>query len=290
MTPSRPTLLATTLGLLTLTATQEAHAQSAWTQPEGEAFLQASLTNIGPYDTLFRRSGPDFTTGREITETSLELYGEYGLSEGWTLVGNLPFRSVDAGDLVSGATLQPVTIEEGSLSALGNLLVGVRHPLSAPGADTALAAQLDLELPTGSTDSATGLATGLDAFTLRPWLSVGRGYGKAYAQAHLGLSLRTDSYSHDWRLGGEVGYRFTESLLVAGTLDLVDSFENGSVDLDPRRLETGLFIDEQEYLSPGIKALWQFGERFGLSASLRGAITGNNVPEAPFVMIGLTYR
>lgn len=273
---------------LALSISSGAHAQSAWTQPEGEVFLQASLTNIGPYDTLYRRSGPDLVTGREITETSLELYGEYGLSDAWTLVGNLPLRSVDAGDLVSGATLQPVTIEEGSLSALGNVLVGLRRSFS--NGDTAIAGQLDLELPTGSTDAATGLATGLDAFTFRPWVSVGRGFGKTYAQAHLGLSLRTDSYSHDWRLGGEVGYQFTERLLIAGTLDLVDSFQNGSVSLDPRRLETGLFVDQQEYLSPGIKGLWQFGEHFGLSASLRGAITGNNVPKAPFLMIGLTYR
>ena len=263
-------------------------AQSAWTQPDGASFFQLSATRIGPYDKLFRSSGPDLVTGREITETSFELYGEYGLTDAWTLVGNIPFRSVDGGDLVSDATIQPVTIEEDTLDDLGNILVGVRR--SFGNGPTAFAGQLDLELPTGSSDDASGLATGLDAFTLRPWFSVGRGFGKTYAQAHLGFSLRTDNYSNDWRLGGEVGYQFTDGLLIAGTLDMVDSFKDGSVELDSRRVQTGLFLDEQEYISPGIKGLWQFGEHFGLSAAIRTAFSGNNVPKSPFVTIGVTYR
>lgn len=265
-----------------------ASAQSAWTQPDGGAFLQLSATRIGPYDTLYTSSGPDFRTGREITETSFELYGEYGIAEDWTLVGNLPLRSMDAGSLVASPTIQPATIQEDTLTSLGNVLIGVRKQLSA--GELAWAAQLDAELPTSSSEESSGLSTGLDAFTIRPMISVGRGFERAYVQAYAGLSARTNDYSSDWRLGAEAGYYLTGDLLIAGTFDIVDSFRDGDVSLSSERLQTGLFLNDQEYISPGLKGLYQITDSFGLSASIRGALSGNNVPKTAFISFGLTYQ
>lgn len=283
---SRTSLLA---ALLLFLPTGTARAQSAWGQPEGRTFVQASAQSIGPYDELFREHGKDFRTGREITETSFELYGEHGLAGGWTLVGTLPFRSVEGGSSQGNATIQPVTIEKDDLTALGNVVVGVRKEVA--GASFAIAGQLDLELPTGDDDRDSGLATGLDAFTLRPTISVGQGFGEVYAQGYLGLGLRTNDYSDEWRLGGEVGAQVSSDLLLAATVELVDSFENGDVDdLPATRAETGLYVDEQEWLSIGMKGLYQLNDQLGLSLALQGAVSGNNVPKAPFVSIGVTYR
>ena len=263
-------------------------AQSAWTQPEGGTFVQLSFNAITPYDQLYSDGGTSFVTGREMTETSLELYGEYGLFANTTLVGNLPLRNVDSGALVPGSTIQPVTIPEDSLSDLGNLLLGVRRQLST--GSLSITGEFDVEFPTGTSDDSTGLSTGLDAYTFRPLVSVGQGFGKTYLQGYAGLSFRTDDYSDDWRLGGELGYQFTPRFLLAGTLDLVDSFENGSVQFSSERLQTGLFLDNQEYASFGLKGLWSFSEHFGLSAAVRGAFWGNNVPEAPFLSFGVYYQ
>ena len=263
-------------------------SQGAWTQDAGGAFVQVSFARIGPYDTLYRRGGADFRTGREIDESSVEVYGEYGLTDDWTLVCNVPLRSVEAGALIDSPTIQPVTVQSGTLTELGNLTLGVRRQIAA-GA-TAWATHLDLELPTGSAEDSSGLSTGLDAITLRPTISVGRGLGRAYVQGYAGVSVRSNDYSSDWRLGAETGCQVTDDLLVAVTIDLVESFKNGDVSLPSERLQTGLFLNDQEYVSPGIKGLYQITDSFGLSASMRGALSGNNVPKSPFVAFGITFR
>ena len=260
-------------------------AQSAWTQPEGGQFVQLSLASIGPYDSLFRASGPSFDTGREISETSLELYGEYGLSDAWTLIGRVPLRYVDSGAVNGDATIQPVTIPSDSLTGLGNVLLGVRRRLG--GGDLAVAGELQLELPAASADATSGLATGYAATTLRPLLSFGRGFGGGWVQGYVGASLRTDDYSNDWRVGAEVGWQATSRLALAATLDVVQSFEDGDVAIDPAQAQTGLFVNDQEYVSPGVKGLFRVSEHLGVSAALRGALDGNNVPEAPYLSVGV---
>lgn len=263
-------------------------AQSAWTQPEGATFLQLSYQQTGPYDRLYRDGDSSIRLGREITEAALEVYGEHGLAEGLTLIGVVPLRFLDAGSLQSNPTIQPTTIESGSETTLGNVLIGVRKTLAT--GEVAVAGQLGLELPTGSLDRKTGLSSGLDAFTFLPTISVGRGFGDAYAQAYAGFGLRTDDYSNDWRLGVEGGYRLFERLVVAGTVDVVSSFSDGSPSQNARNLETGLYVDEQEYASYGFKGLYEVSDGFGVQAAVRGAFSGDNVPRSPFMSVGVYFR
>lgn len=262
------------------------HAQSAWTQPEGSTYLQVSLQQIGGYDRLFR-GGDDFRTGREISETSVETYIEHGLREGSTLVGVLPVRFLRSGSLQPGASIQPTTIERGTETELGNIQLGLRQRIAKGSVDAAV--QLTVEAPTGDFDRSTGLRSGIGAFTFTPTISVGRVLGRAYVQGYTGFALRTNGYSHDWRGGVEAGYRVHPKVLIAGTVDIVEAFTNGSIDDDPTNLETGLYVNEQEYVSYGIKGLVELGPGFGVQGAVRSAISGRNVPKAPFVSVGMYF-
>jgi len=113
-------------------------------------------------------------TGREITDSTLELYGEYGISDHPTLVGSLPFKIQEAGDKVANPTISPISISSGSLSRLGNLRVGVRRKFIDN--KIIFSGQFDLKLPTGTFDE-------------------------------LGFGLRTDDFSNDWRACIESGVR-----------------------------------------------------------------------------------
>ncbi len=280
----RTVLLLAALAIVQRTAS----AQSAWTQPEGGGFVQLSLTTVGPYDELFQRKGPDFRTGRDITESTLQVYGELGLTEDWTFIGIVPVKFLDAGSSVSNPSITPTTIEDGENRALGNVTVGLRKQLHS--GSYAVAAQLDVEAPTGEFEKSTGLSSGYDAFTFLPTLNVGRGFGRAYAQGYVGAAFRTDGFSDDYRVGGEAGYRITDTFLLAGTFALVDSRSNGDVTLDPTNLETGLYVDQQEYTSFGLKGLVDLSDTFGIQAALGTAADGNNVAKAPYLSIGVYFR
>ena len=82
-------------------------ARSPWTRAEGEGFVQLATYGIGPYDSLYQRSGDSFRTSREITERTIEAYGEYGITDRWTLVGVVPYRTPETGDLVPNPTILP---------------------------------------------------------------------------------------------------------------------------------------------------------------------------------------
>jgi hypothetical protein len=274
--------------LVLLILSTPAWAGSAWTREDGETFVQFSVYSIDTYHRLYRDTGPDFITGREIDETTIEAYAEHGLTEEWTLLAVLPFRLLDAGAERSDATIQPVTIEPGSLSAIGNVRLGARRHLL--GRNFAIAGQIDLELPTGDIDRPTGLSTGYDALTLTPSIAAGKSFGRFYLSGGVSLSLRSDDFSNAWNATAEAGVRLFRRLTVIGKLDVVRSLSDGDVVLDSTNLQTGLFVDEQEYVSPGIQARLDLARRVGVHVGSYSASGGNNVPRESLAGAGLWVR
>ena len=285
-TPFSKFVIRTFAGLSVL-ASGQALAQSAWTRPAGETLLQFSIERIGPYDEVFQDHGPDFVPGREITQTALATYAEYGLKDDLTLIGSLAIQFLDTGSLNANATIPVPTITSESETKLGNLVLGLRQQLADD--DYALAAQLAFELPTGSLDRSSGLSSGLDAFTFLPTLSVGRGFGKSYAQAYLGAGLRTNDYSSDWRLGAEYGYRF-DKLQLAFNVDLVETLLAGSENSGASNEQTALYVDQQEYLAFGFKGSYPLSPGVDLQAAARFAASGKNVAKSPFISIGISLH
>jgi hypothetical protein len=282
----KSTRLLLRLAALALLGSPPALAQSPWTQAHGDGYLQLSAYMIR-YDELYRSSGPDFRTSREITDGTLEAYGEFGLTDDLTLIGRVPFMLQDAGDPVSDPSL-PLSTSSGSYSAFGNLGVGLRHRWIDDG--FTLAGQLDLQFPTGSFDDESGLNTGYDAFTFEPRVSIGKGFDRAYLFGYGGFGLRTDDFSNFWRIGAEGGYTFFDRLTLAAFTDVLQSFEDGDVELPAANLETGLYVNDQEWVAIGVKGLFDITDSFGLQATVHGAASGNNVPKAPLIGFGVYLR
>ena len=63
-----------------------AFSQSPWTKEKGEFYTQLSFTTIPNYNTLF--GNPDYTLNGEISDNTIQFYGEYGLSNTTTLILN----------------------------------------------------------------------------------------------------------------------------------------------------------------------------------------------------------
>ncbi|MEQ8424628.1 MAG: hypothetical protein RIA63_07945, partial [Cyclobacteriaceae bacterium] len=62
-------------------ATIRTMAQSPWVAGKGKGFAQVGFTTIGPYGNLFTSDGSDFPLRNEITDRTIQLFGEFGITE-----------------------------------------------------------------------------------------------------------------------------------------------------------------------------------------------------------------
>lgn len=276
------------VGLAILMSLPAKAAANPWAKPKGEGFFQLSYYTIGPYDRLFQDSGGDFRLGREVTDASVEAYLEYGVTDAWTVVGVLPFKATETGDPVSDPTITPPTIAAGTFDRSGNMRVGARRQFV--NGKYVLSGQFDVELPTGDFAPETGLSTGYDAYTFTPSVAAGKGWTRAYVYGYLGVDLRTNDFSSSWRTGFEGGYRFFGRLWLIGLLDVVGSFENGDIVLPQANLETGLYVNDQEYVAYGAKALIEITRKIGLQFTYYTAASGNNVASSPLSGFGVFVK
>lgn len=261
-------------------------AQSPWTKKKNEAYLQLSFTTISNYDELF--GNPDYATERKITDNTLQVYAEYGITDKTTLFGNIPLKMVKSGDLVSQTVLPIPFTTASSETSLGNIQLGVKHNFYNK--KWLLSGQLGIEANTSSYKNASGLRTGYDAWTFTPLFLVGRGFNNWYIQAFTGFDVRTNDYSSNYKLGGEVGYKAIDWLWVAGFLDGVASLKNGDrVDTIANRL-TGLYVNNQSYAAFGLKLIGEINKNFGANVGLGGALGGRNVAKKPAISFGLYYK
>ena len=106
----------------------------------------------------------------------------------------------------------------------------------------------------------SGLRTGYDAWSFTPLFLAGRGFDTWYIQAFTGFDIRTNGYSSNYKLGGEIGYKALNWLWIAGYLDGVATLDNGDIALPNENLATGLYINNQGYGAFGLKLIGEINE------------------------------
>ncbi len=257
-------------------------AQSPWTQEKGKFYTQLSFSTISNYDEVF--GDPEYNTDREVTDNTLQLYGEYGLTAKTTLLLNLPIKFIKTGDVVNGTAF----ITEDSKSAIGNIGFGIKHQFYKK--KWIVSGQLNVEANTGTFDNPSGIRTGQDAWTFTPTLNIGRSFDKFYVQAFTGFDLKTNDYSNNFKIGGEIGTKVHSRIWLVGFLDIVHSFNDGNVSLPLSNFGTALYVNNQEYTAVGLKAIGEFNKSFGGVLSFGGAFSGNNVAKQAALTVGVYHK
>ncbi|MDF4204007.1 hypothetical protein PXD56_13625 [Maribacter sp. SA7] len=255
-------------------------AQSPWTQEKGKVYTQLSFTSISNYDTLF--GDPDYSAPGDITDNTIQFYGEYGLSNKTSLLVNLPLK------LISIDAFENSSNPDFNTTALGNIEIGVKHNFMKK--DWLLSGQFSVEANTATYNSNSGIRTGYDAFTFTPLILAGKSFSKTYIQTFLGANIRTNDYSSNLKLGGEVGYKISNHIWLVGFLDIVKSLENGAIQLPVENILNGLYVNDQEYGAFGFKGIGEITDTFGVSASIGGAFFGNNVAKQAALSVGIYQK
>ncbi|MFK7748904.1 MAG: transporter [Kordia sp.] len=257
-------------------------AQSPWTQEKGKFYTQLSFTTISNYDEVF--GDPDYQIDRETTDNTLQLYGEYGITNKTTLLVNVPIKLIKTGDAISGTGFAAAD----SQTAFGNVSVGLRHQFYTK--KWIVSGQLNVEANTGTFEAASGIRTGQDAWSFTPTVNIGRSFEKFYVQAFTGIDLRTNDYSNNFKIGGEIGTKVHSKIWLIGFVDIVNSFNDGDVNLPFRNIGTALYVNNQEYSAFGLKAVGEINNSFGGILSFGGAFSGNNVAKQAAVTVGLYHK
>lgn len=257
-------------------------AQSPWTQEKGKFYSQLSFSTISNYDEVF--GDPEYNTDREVTDNTLQLYGEYGLTSKTTLLLNLPVKLISTGDAVNGNAF----ITEDSKTAFGNIAFGVKHQFYKK--KWIVSGQLNVEANTGTFESASGIRTGQDAWTFTPTINIGRSFDQFYIQAFTGIDVKTNNYSNNFKIGGEIGTKVHSKIWLIGFLDIVNSFNDGDVAIPLNNAATALYVNNQEYTAFGLKAIGEINQSFGGVLSFGGAFSGNNVAKQAALTVGVYHK
>jgi len=265
--------------LFSLFITSTLLAQSPWTKEKGDLFVNVSYTTISDYNEIF--GDPDYFTNGEITDNTYQIYSEYGLSDKTTFIASIPFKniSLDEFKFCNGNTCIGEDFNE---TAFGNISLGIKHQFYNKG--WVISGQFVTELNTSTSYEKSGIRTGYDAFTFTPQLLAGKSFGKTFFQSHIGVDLRTNDYSNNFKIGGEFGGKVLKNIWLIGFVDVVESFEDGNrINDNPLN---GLYQNDQEYGAYGVKAILQLCD-LGVTASFANAFSGNNVPKQTAFSIGI---
>ncbi|MCT4665115.1 MAG: hypothetical protein N4A45_07770 [Flavobacteriales bacterium] len=249
-------------------------AQSPWTQKKNKAFINLSYSFINNYDKIFGLS-EEIATTRTYSDQTIQLYGEYGITDKITLLIGVPFKMVSLKD-------QNNDLEE-NLSSLGNASIGIKHNFYQK--NFLFSGQLEYSSNMNSTGN-LGLRTGYDSHAFSALGIIGKGHSKWFAQGFAGMIYRTNDYSSHVKIGGEYGRKIKNVWLIL-FLDGLVSLKNGDRAHTMDELLSSLYVNDQSFSGWGLKVLYETKSNLGFVGSFGGAFSGNNVPKKAALSLGI---
>jgi len=228
---------------------------------------------------------------RGVKDVTMRLYAHYSPIEQLSLFVSVPFHYVETDKvytkLPTGFT---DTLKAGDLFNVGNVQAGVKYKFYHK-KTWIMAASVLGEFKTSYYENANGLKTGVEAFAFTPTFHVAKTFSdKYYINLDLGGTYRTDDHSGNFRAYTEVGGAFwKDQLWFRVAFDACPGFYNGRYQSE-NNLQTGLYLNNREYMSINIKAEYQHPVGVGLYVGVNAYFNANNMPAFPYVHGGLFYR
>ncbi|MEQ6122203.1 hypothetical protein [Reichenbachiella sp. MALMAid0571] len=276
--------------ILFLTTTSYVHAGGGWVNGKGKGFFKLSewwvvadahYTDTGEID-------PNVTIGLFNTT----LYGEYGLSDKFDVILNFPVFSRSYSNLIRSKTTGDVIAPGQSVNSLGDAELGMKYGWIRNKA-VVVSSTIYFGLPLGNDmggDNGT-LQTGDGEFNQRISLDISTsapvGNVNTFYSVNLGLNNRTRGFSDEFRYGLETGLIVDKKVIGIFRLQGLKSFKNSSF------TETNgatLFASDTEYLSYTFELGYEIKERYGISANMGKAFSGNLIFANPSYSIGVHVK
>lgn len=264
-------------------------AGGPWPQPKGKGYFKLSEWWI-IFDQHYTDQGltdPNTTMG--LFNTSI--YAEYGLGQGFTAILNAPIFSRNySNNLVSNTTKEVLTPGE-AINSIGDIDLALKYSIWQGTIPVSVTLQLGLPIGITAGGSQENLQTGDGEFNQMIKLDAGyslSGKSPVYFAGYVGFNNRSNDFSDEIRVGGEIGLGLAKKKLwVSAKLDLVESLKNGGT--AETVTSTSVFANNSEFLSLGLEASYYLTNRLGVSVGTAGAIRGEIIAAAPSYSVGVFY-
>lgn len=271
--------------LLLLSTSLPSMAGGPWIREFRKGFVQVGYSGLY-YNAVFNPLGTEKDIYRDINDHTFQVYAEYGLGKKFELRAVVPFKAISIGTS-SNPQINP--IPAGSLNGMGNIGLGLKRGILD--GNVKLSVGVDVLANTFTNNDQLGLRTGFEGWTALPYLSVGSGTKRTYFYAEAGYGFMTQNYSNFFKLGGEAGVKVLPRLWVAGTIDFRLPQKNGPFINTDVYQNTATYLNNQQYFGLGINAALDLvPDRVGLSGSVIGALTGENVPFSRSYNAGIYFK
>jgi len=267
-------------------AIDHAHA-GAWTQKRGQGYYELKFQLIRA--NRFYEPDGRIITIPTLAEYTTSIYGEYGINDWLTVVGDFPFYKRITLNRQIGNRTGHVFFSGDSVSGISDAEIGVRVGLLRDG-PTVISAGLKFGLPIGDDTQENGLLTGDGELNQIVTLQLGHSfYPKPfYFTGEAGMNNRTHGYSDEFRYEAELGYTIGRGLTVNFKINGVEPLRNG--DDTVMGGMGGLFANNQRYLAYGPGVFYNFYKGMGINARTAFATRGQNVLARPAFFLGIFLK
>jgi hypothetical protein len=262
-------------------------AGGPWTQKQGEGIV---LVGVSPviYSSMSSNGAGRINLNRRVSDITTQTYVEYGIKDKLTFIGNLSLKYVgtskktfDSGDFLA-------TLPSGKLFGLGNITASLKY--NFVNKKVLFSGSAGIETANLGSQPATGLRTGLEAWTFVPMLHFGQGFGNGiYYFVEAGYGAR-NKFSDDWRVTGEFGYQMRKPLTLAVNISLKQSVKNRSPFDEANFRQTGLYLNNQEYMAWSFKFTHELNENWGWNTALAGGFRTEFIARTPVISAGFYYK
>jgi len=207
------------LGLICLVNAKDGFTQSGWTKGKKEGFYQLSYQSMLSRD-YFTLGGEQLETN-QFTQQSLVFYGEYGVTDKFTIIANLPLQTWNGFENTQ------------KVSGLGDLRLEFKHAILKK--YLPLSISIAPELPIGKANNFAkstindfeqiNLPSGDGEFNVWSTLASSFSLPKApfYGSIFGAYNLRTEydgiQFSDQFALGAEIGYQIAQKVWVNARLN-----------------------------------------------------------------------
>jgi len=274
--------------LFTLGVCEHTNAQSGWTKEKGEGFFQTSFQTFSS-DQYFTLDGEVLTTNT-FHQQSIVFYGEYGVTDKFTIITNLPlqtFNGFSSTETVSGLGDLRVEFKHSILKKYLPLAISVAPELPTGKANNFAKSKINdfdqINLPSGDgefnvwTTLASSFALGEIPF-----------YGSIFGSYNYRTQYQGLSFTDQIAVGAEIGYQIAGKVWVNVRLNALTSVDEVTVITD--------FVrgDGTEYTSYSFGAGIPIVKDFNLSLNYRNfndwIFSRKNIYSAGVLSIGIFYN
>ena len=258
-----------------------------WPQKKGDGYLKLNQFAMRA-NRYFNPEGALIDVRPKISVYTSSLYLEYGITSRLTGVVYFPFFSrvtlnnferldgtVDEGDFVNGVGDADFSLKYGIVT----------------GQATVVSLTLTAGIPLG--ESAGGrtqsLQTGDGEFNQQVSIDIGHSFNPipGYINVNAGINNRTMNLSDEFRYGFEAGYTHQSGLTFITKLYGVKSLRNGDIATSPNQ---SLFSNNVEYLALAPEVVLDVKNKYGFSANVSLALSGQQILAAPSFSVGAYLR